>query len=100
MSSTNGREPANSRKGRAWWRRFQALLDEQTDWPTMYTFKFIAPRPELGALKDLFGDHPVKVRTSSKGNYVSVTAQIEMSSSEEVLEIYSAAYEIEDVIAL
>lgn len=98
MWSTNGaRQPENAG---AWWSRFQDLLDEQEEWPTLYTFKFIAPRPELENLKDLFGDHPVKVRASSKGNYVSVTARMRMASSEEVLEIYSAAREIDDVIAL
>lgn len=84
----------------AWWSRFQSLLDEQTEWPTVYTFKFIAPRPELEALKGVFGEHPVKVRASSKGNYVSVTAQLEMQSSEEVLAVYDAASEVDDIIAL
>ncbi|MFB6098378.1 MAG: DUF493 domain-containing protein [Salinibacter sp.] len=84
----------------AWWRRFQELLDDQNDWPTQYTFKFIAPSARLDQLKDVFDDHPVRVRESSKGNYKSVTAHLRMSSSEEVLEIYQKASGIEDVIAL
>ncbi len=98
MRSTNGvHHPEGD--GEAWWERFQALLDEQVEWPTVYTFKFIAPRPELEALKGLFDEEP-KVRASSKGNYVSVTAHVEMASSEEVLDVYNAAGDIEDVIAL
>lgn len=84
----------------AWWDRFEELLDDQNDWPTQYTFKFIAPAAQLDELKAVFGDHPIRVRESSRGNYKSVTAQIRMSSSEEVIEVYEEASGIEDVIAL
>jgi putative lipoic acid-binding regulatory protein len=84
----------------AWWRRFKELLDDQNDWPAQYTFKFIAPAVRLDELKDVFDEHPVRVRESSEGNYKSVTAQLRMSSSEEVIEIYKRASSIEDVIAL
>jgi putative lipoic acid-binding regulatory protein len=40
------------------------------------------------------------VRSSSKGNYVSVTARLRTNSSDEVLDVYDRAYEIDDVIAL
>lgn len=81
------------------WTRFQELLDEEA-WPSVYTFKFIAPEAQLDALTSLFGNHSVRVRSSSKGNYVSVTARIRMDSSDEVLAIYEAASEIDDVILL
>ena len=84
----------------AWWRRFKELLDDQNDWPTQYTFKFIAPAAHLDELKDVFGEHPVRVRESSKGNYKSVTAHLRVSSSDEVIEIYEEASGVEDVIAL
>jgi putative lipoic acid-binding regulatory protein len=84
----------------AWWDRFEDLLDDQNDWPTQYTFKFIAPASQLDELKAVFGDHPVRVRESSKGNYKSVTAHLQMSSSEEVVNVYEKASGIEDVIAL
>lgn len=93
---SNGR----ARKSDEWWAQFRELLDEEMDWPTTYTFKFISPQDGLEELKEIFEGHPVKVRSSSKGNYVSVTARIEMESSEEVLAVYNRAYEIDDVIAL
>jgi putative lipoic acid-binding regulatory protein len=83
-----------------WWDRFQELLDDQNDWPTRYTFKFIAPAAQLDDLKAVFGDHTVRVRESSKGNYKSVTAHLRMSSSEEVVAIYEEASSIEGVISL
>lgn len=84
----------------AWWNRFKELLDDQNDWPTQYTFKFIAPAGRVDELKAVFGEHPVRVRASSKGNYKSVTAHLRVSSSEEVISVYEDAATIEDVIAL
>lgn len=84
----------------AWWDRFKELLDDQNDWPAQYTFKFIAPAAHLDELKEVFGEHPVQVRESSKGNYKSVTAHVRMSSSDEVIEVYERASSVEDVIAL
>ncbi len=86
--------------GAAWWQRFQGLLDDQTEWPTRYIFKFIVPKAGLNALKEVFGDHPVKVRASTRGNYVSVTARMEMQSSQEVIDIYQSAAQVEGVISL
>lgn len=82
------------------WTRFKELLDEQNDWPARYTFKFIAPSSQLDELKAVFGDHPVRVRASSKGNYKSVTAHLRMESSDDVIDIYVEASEVEGVISL
>lgn len=90
----------SQKSGEEWWDEFKELLDEQNDWPTRYTFKFIAPSPRLDALKGVFGDHPVQVRSSSKGNYMSVTARMHVESSEEVVAIYEEASDIEGVISL
>lgn len=83
-----------------WWNRFKDLLDDENDWPTQYTFKFIAPAGRVRELKEVFGDHPVRVRESSKGNYKSVTAHLRMSSSDEVVAVYEEASSIEGVISL
>lgn len=90
----------SQKSGEDWWDEFKELLDEQNDWPAQYTFKFIAPRQRLDALKRVFGNHPVKVRASSKGNYMSVTARMRMESSEDVVAIYEEASTIDDVISL
>jgi uncharacterized protein len=82
------------------WARFRELLDEQTTWPSEYMFKFIAPQDKLEDLKKVLAGHPVSIRESSKGNYISVTATIEVYSSEHVVAVYSAVAEIEGVILL
>ena len=83
-----------------WWDRFQSLLDDQTDWPSEYTFKFIAPSTELEDLKAVFGQVSLLVRPSRKGNYSSVTATLRMHSSDEVLAVYKAAAKIPGVVSL
>ncbi|MFQ5572541.1 MAG: DUF493 domain-containing protein [Rhodothermales bacterium] len=89
-----------SPKGETWWERFQNLLDDQNEWPTEYVFKFIAPQAGLDDLKAVFGKHPVAVRASSKGNYISVTARMEMHSSDEIIAVYKAAAVVEGIISL
>lgn len=86
--------------GADWWENFQRLLDEQNDWPAPYLFKFIAPQAQLEDLKAVFGQHPVTVRASSKGNYASVTAEMTIHHSEEIRAIYETVGKMEGVIAL
>ena len=78
----------------------QARLDAYYCWPSLYPFKFIAPREKAGELTVLFGVAPVKTRFSKNARYVSLTAEIEMASSEEVISLYRQALQIEGVLAL
>lgn len=89
-----------SPKSEAWWDRFQELLEKDRTWPAEYLFKFIVPRSNLEELQEVFGDHPVVVRASTRGRYVSVTARIRMEDSASVVEVYRAAGEVPGVISL
>ncbi len=100
MSSEGAGREFDRQDGEDWWQNFRQLLDDQNDWPAEYLFKFIVPRDGLEAMKKVFGEHPVTVRASKKGNYASVTARIEMGSSDEVVAIYTAAAEVEGVVSL
>lgn len=80
---------------------FKERLDGYYDWPCSYLFKFIAPRERLDEVIGLFGDEiEVATRESRRGNYVSVTAEVEMGSSEEVVGFYRRAGEIDGVMPL
>lgn len=80
---------------------FKESLDGYYDWPCGYLFKFIAPRERLEEVVALFEeDTEVSTRESKKGNYVSVTAEMEMENSEAVVEVYRRAGEIEGVMPL
>lgn len=80
---------------------FKERLDGYYDWPCGYLFKFIAPRERLDELVGLFDDETeVVTRESRRGNYVSVTAEVEMGSSDEVVGVYRRAGEIDGVMPL
>ena len=79
---------------------FKAILDQEHQWPGWYLFKFIVPRGKGDEVVALFPNAKTSIKASSKGNYRSVTSKMMMLSSQEVLDIYERAAEIEGVIAL
>ena len=83
-----------------WWGNFQRLLESELDWPGEYVFKFIVPKSGLEEMKSVFEGEEIVVRASSAGNYLSVTARLQVDTSEDVIAIYTAAGEIEGVISL
>lgn len=80
--------------------RFRRLLDEQYAWPAAFVFKFIVPVQRLDELRLLLEGHELKTRSSSKGNYVSVTLSPLVDSSEAVLQLYARVSVIEGLVAL
>lgn len=84
----------------AWWANFKQLLDESNDWPSVYIFKFIAPKEQIDELKYVFIGNKIDIKASSKGKYHSLTSKIMIESSEEVIDIYKRAGAIEGVISL
>ncbi|MDO1445388.1 DUF493 family protein [Rhodocytophaga aerolata] len=75
-------------------------LDEQFAWPMLYMFKFIVPEANKDKVITLFNKHDVSSRDSKNGNYVSLTIQMFMKSSEDVIDVYKKASTIEGLIAL
>jgi putative lipoic acid-binding regulatory protein len=78
----------------------QAKLDEFYTFPCPYVFKFIAPMARIDELAALFAGKPFTTRYSKNARYVSVTAEWEVASSEEVISFYRRAGTIKGVIAL
>ncbi len=75
-------------------------LDEQFAWPMLYMFKFIVPEANKQQVISLFNKHDVSSRNSKNGNYVSLTIQMFMMSSEDVIDVYKKASTIDGIIAL
>jgi len=79
---------------------FRRKLEEVHTWPTLYMFKFIAPKGKEAELRNLFPKNEFVQRESKEGNYFSLTFKILVNSSDEIIRIYEKVNKIEGVIAL
>ncbi len=79
---------------------FREKLDNEYNWPALYTFKFIVPSDKSGEIKKLFQNHDVIEKASSNGNYISVTSKVMAQSSDYIIDIYIKASKVDGVISL
>lgn len=79
---------------------FKKKLEEIHNFPSLYMFKFIVTEDKKEEVKSLFPLNDVSYKPSSKGKYISVTAQVMVQSSDHVIEVYKKAQGIEGIIAL
>ena len=81
--------------------KLKELLDTQHDFPSVYVFKFIVPKELVEDFEKLFkGAEELKLRNSKKGNYISLTARVNVDSSDAVISVYKQAAKYEKVISL
>ncbi|MBL4623088.1 MAG: DUF493 family protein [Immundisolibacteraceae bacterium] len=80
--------------------RLAELLNESSDWPLEYLFKFIVPADKIDEVKVLFPAGSVALRQSRTGKYQSVSATLSMPNSDAVLAIYRQAALISGLMAL
>lgn len=83
-----------------WIKSFAEKLDRHYAWPSLYIFKFIVPAGKEEEVKKIFPLHTTTEKHSKQGNYISITVQMMMPSSEAVIEIYQQASAIPGLIAL
>lgn len=73
---------------------------DQTDFPSLYMFKFIVPIGKENEVAKLLPGNEAVLKNSTKGNYVSVTIKAMMPSSDSIIAIYERASTIEGIISL
>lgn len=83
----------------------QNQLEQYTDWPAPYLFKFIVPTDEskIQQIVGFFKDVPnakVRTKTSSKGQYTSVSIEAILESAEAVIEKYKKVSVVEGLLSL
>lgn len=83
-----------------WINSFREKLDQHHSWPSLYVFKFIVPSGKEEEVKKLFPLHTTTEKPSKQGNYISITVQMMMPSSDSVIDIYQKASLIEGIVAL
>lgn len=79
---------------------FRKKLERSHSWPALYIFKFIVSSDKEEELTNLFPKNKVKMKSSKTGKYISLTAEIMIGSSDQVVAIYKKAHIIEGLIAL
>ncbi len=79
---------------------FKEKLDQEHSWPGIYIFKFVVPSAKQDELREVFPEETFTERKSKAGNYISFTLKKTINSSDEVVDIYLKAKEIEGLIAL
>ncbi len=87
------------------YKKLKQRLQETSDWPSEYIFKFIVPtkQDKIDKISEIFNHTGavIKTKTSSKGNYTSVSIRLSMDSPGHVIEKYKiVGYQIEGVISL
>jgi len=78
-------------------------LNETTEWPSVYMFKFIIPADnrKIAMVEALFEEEAqLFTKESSNGKYISITLKVVMLNALDVIEIYRSATRIEGLIAL
>ena len=79
---------------------FREKLDDQHTFPGLYIFKFIVPSESIKQVEDFWENGEVTKKPSSKGKYTSVTIKAQVANSDEIVDIYQRASDIEGCIAL
>lgn len=76
---------------------------EQEVWPSLYLFKFItsSDNQKIALITNMFDETAdIKIRSSSKGKYTSISIKKTMRSADSVMEIYEKTSKIDKVIII
>ncbi len=79
---------------------FREKLEEVHTFPTLYMYKFIVPKDQVAQVEALFPKNEVQLKPSSGGKYMSATAKVMVSSSDQIIDTYEKAEKIKGLIAL
>lgn len=88
----------------AFYDKLKITLDETTEFPSKYLYKFIIPNKEknLSKIQDIFnfGGAVIDTKTSKTGKFMSYSVLVEMPNSDLIIEKYKEADQIEGIISL
>jgi putative lipoic acid-binding regulatory protein len=84
--------------------KLKVQLDDTTDFPSDYLYKFIVPTLEnqVTEIKSIFDNTGAVINTkkSKTGKYVSVSIILKLNTSDEVILYYKKAAKIKGIISL
>lgn len=88
----------------SFYRKLKTQLDETTQFPTDYLYKFIVSAEgnkveEVQAIFDNTGA-VINTKKSKTGKYISISIVIQLASSADVIKYYQQAEKVEGIISL
>ncbi|RPE00831.1 DUF493 family protein [Aureibaculum marinum] len=86
------------------YKKLKHSLEETTDFPTKYMYKFIIPEDESKVLEieNIFNHTGavIEKKSSKTGKYISLTILVQMDSADAIIEKYQEVAKVEGVISL
>ncbi|MFH6603680.1 DUF493 family protein [Maribacter algicola] len=84
--------------------RLKEQLEESTEWPSNYLYKFIVPTNEkkIADIHTIFDNTGavIESKQSKKGKYTSISITVNLKNADAVIEKYKEVGTIEGVISL
>ncbi len=84
--------------------KLKKSLEDTTEFPTQYLYKFIVPNQpdKIKQVEEIFNHlgAVIETKTSKKGTYTSVSIHVNMQSADQVIEKYKEAAKVEGIISL
>lgn len=84
--------------------KLQIQLDDTTDFPADYLYKFIVPASnnQVAEVESIFNNTGAVINTknSKTGKYVSVSIILKLNSSDEIITYYRKVEKIKGIISL
>lgn len=92
------------KKTEEFYERLKLELDSSNTWPAEYLFKFIVPTDieKIQKVENTFDRLGAVIKTtkSKNGAFTSVSVNVTMESSQQIIEKYIAVSDIEGIISL
>jgi putative lipoic acid-binding regulatory protein len=89
---------------KAFYAKLKGQLEDTTDFPADYMYKFIVPADEnqLEEVQQVFDNKGAVITTknSKTGKYISITSVLKLTSAEEVIMYYKKVEKIKGIISL
>ena len=84
--------------------RLRDELDKSNTWPAEYLYKFIVPSEnhKIAQIESAFDQMGAVIKTtqSKNGNFTSISVNVTMAGSQEIIDKYIAVSTIEGIISL
>lgn len=88
----------------SFYQKLKTQLDETTQFPTDYLYKFIvsAEGDKVDEVQSIFDNTGAVINTkkSKTGKYISISIVIQLPSSDDVIKYYQQAEKVEGIISL